>query len=254
MKKVALITGASKGLGKTLALKLSLNDIKVILVARKEEELIAAIEEIRSCGGDADYIVSDLVKAGSIEYVIEQIQKKYGGIDILINNAGRGGMASIEKLSPKLWNSIINLNLTVPFLLTHYVIPYMKKNKNGIIINISSEASYSQTKYLGAYGISKCGLDKLTEQIDVEYRDLGIKAYSIQPGWINTNLAISPSEIGINKEEILSTEDVSELVVWLVNQPYHVRIGPLISITPNNSKAKLENGVNAYMESNSEYK
>ena len=248
MNEVALITGASKGLGKSIAMKLSLLGIKVILVARKEDELKEVAEEINNNGCEACYIIADLSKEGSVEYVIENAKKKYGHIDILINNAGRGGMASIEKLTPKLWNSILNLNLTVPFMFVHYLISDMKNRNKGIIINISSEASYSEAKYLGAYGISKCGLNKLIEQIDIEYRDMGIKVYSICPGWIDTSLAISPELIDINSSEILKPDDISEMIKWLIEQPQHVRVGPIISIAPTNSKANLKNGVEAYIE------
>jgi short-subunit dehydrogenase len=254
MKEVAIVTGASKGVGRSVAHKLAEMGKSVVLIARREDELMSVAKEIKTKGGEVDYIAIDLCQDGAVESVVYSILERYGRIDLLINNAARGGMASIEKISLKLWNNILKLNLTVPFEFANLVLPQMKERNQGMIVNISSEASLNVTKYLGAYGVSKVGLNKLTTQIDVEYRDYGIKAYAICPGWIDTSLAVDPALVGVGREEILKPEDIADAVEWLVIQPSNVRMGPIIPIVPRNSKANLMDGVNAYIEENKLYK
>ena len=246
----AIVTGASSGIGRSIAIALAKKGINVALVARNKEKLTEIKKVIEDNKGKALVVQSNLLEENIVQHVIEKVNKELGKVSILVNCAGRSGMASINKTSMRTWNSVLKLNLTVPFEFCNLLIPDMREMNEGWIINISSEVSTELCKNEGAYGVSKAGLNRLTEEIDIENRDYNIHTVAICPGWVNTELSMDPALANVNEEDILEPEVIADSVVWLVSQPGKVRIGPIIPITPIKEKASLINSANVFFEKN----
>lgn len=250
--KVAIVTGASRGIGRSIAYALAREGIAVALIARNRDELEEIRQVIEDNNGKALVVQSNLLEENAVQNVIEKVQKELGNVSILVNSAGRSGMASINKTSIRTWNSIIKLNLTVPFEFVHLLITDMREMDESWIINISSEVSTVLCKNEGAYGVSKSGINRLTEEIDIENRDYNIHSVAICPGWVNTELAMDPELAKVSKEDILEPEIIADLVISIINQPSKVRIGPIIPITPIKEKASLVNSANEFFKKNKE--
>lgn len=246
--KIAVVTGASSGIGRNIACVLSQMGIQVALVARTKAKLESVQQEIEDMGGTAIIVVKDLYDENAVAEVINEVEARLGEIDIMINNAGFTGMASIHKTRLKNWEKVIRLNLTVPFQFINLLLPKMRKKQQGWIINISSEAGAILCPYSGAYGISKNGLNRLTELVDIENRDYNIHAVSICPGWVDTPLVMDPRLSQLEVEDILSTNEIADTVRWILQQPENLRVGPIISITPIKEQASLLAGTKKFFE------
>lgn len=244
--RTAIITGSSSGIGKAIALRLAQKKVKVILVARREEELAKVSEEIQSFGGEASYIVADLTKSKAVESVLEQARVRYSKVDILVNAAGRLGMGNMDTIRINTWESVLKLNLTVPFEFVHHLLPDMKKRREGWIINISSEASYELIEYSGAYAVSKAALNRYTELLDMECRDYNVHVYALCPGWVRTDLSVDPKEIGIDESYLLKPQDIADVAEYLCDRNFNVRIGPIIPVTPMDSRVSMKKSTEVY--------
>ncbi|HYH55134.1 MAG TPA: SDR family oxidoreductase, partial [Anseongella sp.] len=162
--KVALVTGASKGIGKAVALELAAEGADLIMCARHEGELAAAGEEVSAAGeGLVLTVVADMTREEDLQALVEKSREKFGRIDILVNNAGGiGRAASFADLSTRDWRNLFELNLFSVVTLTRLVLPLMQENKWGRIINISSENAEQPYPDMPAYNVSKGALNNLS--------------------------------------------------------------------------------------------
>ncbi|MCB9799357.1 MAG: SDR family oxidoreductase [Candidatus Omnitrophica bacterium] len=188
MNKIVVITGASRGLGLSLAERFLQNGDTVIGLSRTERYWKSAKTAL-TCPEKFILKKVDLCSETQIKSFWRELIKKYKRIDILINNAGYGGgLAKLEKLSLKEFETNINTNLLSAFLMTKYALPIFQKLKQGIIVNISSMAGVRAVPGLFAYSASKFGLSALTQCIVKENEQSRIQAYTLCPGGMNTEM------------------------------------------------------------------
>ena len=229
---VVLVTGASRGIGKAIAQSLAKNENKVIANYNKSEEQAKLLEKEFN---NIEIYRADVSKREEVHNMIQDIIGKYGRIDVLINNAGISQEKMFSDVTDEDWNNMINTNLYSVFCTIQEVLPYMIAQKNGSIINISSIWGIVGASCESIYSVSKAGIDAITKSLAKELGPSGIRANSIAPGIIDTdmNKNLSQQEIEdikneIPLEKIGKTADVARCVEWLINDEYTT--GQIISI------------------------
>ncbi len=199
--KVALITGASKGIGEAIARFYAAFGAKVVINSRKQEELDTVASSIREAGGECTGIAANAGDIKACQLLIEKVISVYGGLDILVNNAATnptyGPLLTSEEWA---FDKIMNVNVKAPFALANLAHPHMKNRDGGSIINISSIAGLTPDPGLGLYSVSKAALNMLTKVQAKEWGRDGIRVNTICPGLIKTKF----SEALWSNEEILN--------------------------------------------------
>jgi len=186
--KVALITGAGSGIGRAIAVKFAKEGATVAIMGRKEKILESLISEIMSHGGDGLVVSGDVSKVEDCNKVAEKTFKAYGALHILVNNAGILRRTVCVQTSDEDWWALINTNLAGPFFMCRASIPYMIRSRVGSIINIVSAVGLVAHPNLSAYCASKSGLITFTKSIAIDYGKQGIRANTICPAYIETDL------------------------------------------------------------------
>jgi 3-oxoacyl-[acyl-carrier protein] reductase len=224
--RVALVTGASSGLGRATAVALAAAGVNVALVARSAEELEDAREEASTTGGRTLALPLDLAREGDALRAVEQTVETFGRIDVLVNAAGTDAPGPVEELDVEGWDRTLSVNLRAPFLLSRAAFPRMREAGGGTIVNVSSVAGKKGWANASAYCASKFGLTGLTEALADEGKAHGIRAVVLYPGAMATNWgAFSPEErreSGPNEApatQVLRPERVADFIVWFVASP-----------------------------------
>lgn len=186
--RVAVITGASKGLGKQMAESLAGEGAAVALVARNKELLDGVAAGIGQQGGKAEVIVADVTDESAVSDVARQVSEKLGVCDILINNAGINNRKSVDEFTLDEWNEIVAVNLTAPFLMCRAFVPEMKKAGWGRIINMTSIMSHVSLPQRTGYSATKAGLLGMTRALALELAPWHITANGISPGPFATEM------------------------------------------------------------------
>ena len=236
MSKVAIVTGASRGIGREIAKELANSGIKVIANYNKsEDQAIKLKEELKKDNIFIDLFKADVSKQEECKNLVNYTLEKYKKIDILINNAGIDKYKLITEVTQEEWNKMINTNLYSAFCMCQQVLPNMIHNKNGCIINISSIWGMIGASQEVVYSITKAGMDGLTKSLAKEVGPSNIRVNSIAPGVIDTDMNKELSETDINKlkeetplERIGKAEDIAKCVNWLINDNFTT--GQIISI------------------------
>ncbi len=186
-RKVALVTGASQGLGRALALAYAREGATVVLNARSYESIRDVVEEIHDLGTEVFGIGADVTSSSDVLDLVDVAVEHYGGIDVLVNNAGLlGPRVAIEEYPEDEWRSVLDANLTGPFLVSKAAIPHMRESAS--IINVTSGVSVEGRAEWGAYSVSKFGLEGLTQILAAELKDRGIRVNSVDPGGMRTEM------------------------------------------------------------------
>ncbi len=240
--KVAIVTGARRGMGRAHALALSLAGAFVVIADVSIDECKKVVEEIREKGGDAQAIECDISKKEDIDSLIEKTKEKYKGIDILVNNAGIVDYKNFFDLTEEDWNRVIDINLKGTFLCTQAVSRVMKDQGGGAIVNIGSIAmGQSGIGFPNAvpYIASKGGIAGITEALAVDLAPYNIRVNAIAPGIIETSLIDSIKEKEEDMEKIIEriplrrsgkAEEVSAAVVFLSSPASSYITGAIINI------------------------
>jgi 3-oxoacyl-[acyl-carrier protein] reductase len=228
--KVAIVTGGTKGIGRAIAEALLREGMSVCIGARKEKEVEEAVGELSGIGeGRATGAVCDVREAEEVAALFEHAVAEFGGVDVLVNNAGIGIFGRVEDLSVEDFRAVLETNLFGVFYACHEAIPQMKKRGGGYIINISSLAGTNAHPQMSAYNASKFGLNGFSEALMQEVRHDGIKVSYIMPGSVNT--AFGDDEPSPEKSWQLQPEDIARVVVDLLHQderslPSRIEIRP----------------------------
>ncbi|HXE76358.1 MAG TPA: SDR family NAD(P)-dependent oxidoreductase [Candidatus Xenobia bacterium] len=211
-KPVAVVTGASRGIGFAIAQELARRGYRLALVARNPASLEAAA---RKLAGESRTFVCDVREAAAVRSVFRDILAWAGRVDVLVNNAGIGGFGAIQELSEETWDNTLNTNLRGAFLCSRAVAPQMIRQRSGYIINIGSLAGKNFFAGAAAYCASKWGLMGLSKCMGEDLRGYGIRVSVICPGSVHTEF--SP-HAGKDPKKMLQPEDVARAVGWLLEQ------------------------------------
>ncbi len=185
--KVVMITGASRGLGRALTLAFAREGVSLVINSRSEDSLEPVAGEAKETGAEVLAIPADVSVKAQVERLVDESVRRFGGIDVLVNNAGvLGPRVPIEEYPEDEWRKVLDANLTAPFLLTRTVIPRMPEG--GSIINMTSGVSVEGRAEWGAYSVSKFGLEGLTQILAAELKDRGIRVNSVDPGGMRTEM------------------------------------------------------------------
>jgi len=181
--QVALVTGASRGLGRIYAQSLAAAGARVVVSARSEEQIEEAARQIKQAGGTASAIPVDVTDPVAVEHMMQQIEQEFGRIDLLINNAGViAALGPIWETDPLAWKNVFDVNLYGCYLCARAALKRMIPRGSGRIINLASGASLIPLPNGSAYCVSKAALARLTEQIAVEAKAYGVTAFAVNPG------------------------------------------------------------------------
>ena len=232
MSKVAIVTGASRGIGRAIAKSLAKKDYIVIANYNKSEK--EAIE-LENEFNNIDIFKADVSKRDEVKKLVEYTLNKYGKIDVLVNNAGIDNEKLFQDITDEDWQNVINTNLYSVFCVTQEVINNMIHNKSGCIINISSIYAIQGGPFAVAYTASKAGIDGITKSLAKELGPSNIRVNSIAPGFIDTDMNKCYSENDIKRiknqtllQKIGQPEDIAKCVNWLVEDEFTT--GQIISI------------------------
>jgi NAD(P)-dependent dehydrogenase (short-subunit alcohol dehydrogenase family) len=185
--KVALVTGSSRGIGRAVALAYAREGAKVFLAARNEAELERAASEIRAAGADAAFAAVDLARDGAAERLVREVERRYGALDVLVNNAGiLGPRATIASYPIDAWEEVIQINVTAVFTLTQAALRLMMARRLGSIINISSGVGRVGKARWGAYAAAKFAIEGFTQVLAEELKEWNIRANAVNPGGTRT--------------------------------------------------------------------
>lgn len=236
MEKIAIVTGASRGIGKEIAIQLAKNGVKVIANYNKSENQAKELkQELEKINIKIDIFKADVSKREEGHKLVEYALNKYGKIDILINNAGISEYKMFADETDDDWNRVINNNLYSAFMMSQEVIPSMVHEKSGCIINISSIWAMVGASLEVIYSVSKAGMDGLTKALAKELGPSNIRVNSIAPGTINTDMNKNFSKEELEQIEentplgrIGSPKDIAKCVCWLIDDNFTT--GQIISI------------------------
>ena len=211
--KVALVTGAGKGIGRAVALALAAEGVHVGLLARTDRDLQTLATEIKAAGGTVATVVADVADRVAVNAAVEKLHDELGPIDILINNAGIGSFAKFLEMEPEQWEHIIQVNLMGTYYVTRAVLPVMIARQTGDIINISSTSGLRAAAGSSAYSASKFAVMGLTEALMQEVRKHNIRVSALTPSTVATDLAIGNLLTDGNPEKVMQPEDLAEFIV-----------------------------------------
>jgi len=217
-KRVMVITGASRGLGRLLCTYFAKMGLKIVAIARNQKDLESLRDEIEDEGGTIRIYPADVTDYKSTEKIISDVEKKWGSIDVLVNNAGldKAGMtAPIESLSQEDIDLVIDVNLKGTIYFTKFVIPIMKKNKSGYIINISSMAATKAFNSNGIYHSTKYGINGFGEAMTKYLAEDNIRVVNLCPGGIKTTWW-ERAEYNRDKKLIVEPPEIAELIKFLL--------------------------------------
>ncbi|MFS1511435.1 SDR family oxidoreductase [Chengkuizengella sp. SCS-71B] len=236
-KKVAIITGASSGIGQATALELSNQGFRVMLAARREDRLKQLQSEVIENGGEASYQVTDVTSFAEMETLAKATVEQFGQIDILVNNAGVMPLSFLSSRKVEEWDLMVDVNIKGVLYGIGAVLPYMEEQKSGHIINISSVAGHKVMPSSSVYSGTKFAVRAITEGLRQEMKSgQNIRTTIICPGAVATELThtITDENIIRNLQEnysdvqTLKGEDIAKAIAYAVKQPDHVDVSEII--------------------------
>jgi NADP-dependent 3-hydroxy acid dehydrogenase YdfG len=240
--KVALVTGASSGIGAATALKLAAQGVKVGLAARRTGKLQALVTQIEAAGGQALAIEMDVVDTVSVKAGVEKIVAAYGGIDILFNNAGLMPISDIESLKVDEWHRMVDVNIKGVLNSTAAALPYLKQRGAGHVVNTSSIAGRKVFPGLAVYCATKHAIAAFSEGLRLEIAPKhNIRVTCIQPGAVDTELFEHITDAGYRQQmeglreqmTFLSAAEIADTVLFAMQAPAHVNVAELFVLPTN---------------------
>jgi NAD(P)-dependent dehydrogenase (short-subunit alcohol dehydrogenase family) len=236
-QKVALVTGAARGIGLATAKRFLAEGWRVALLDIDGDTLRSAVASI----GDSDHTLvleCDVSDAREVAAAIDKLAKRFGRLDALINNAGVAVFASVLETSDEDWSRILAVNLFGPFLCTKAAVPLMREHAGGAIVNITSISAVRASTLRSAYGTSKAGLAHLTKQLAVELASLGIRVNTVAPGPVDTAMAraVHTAEIRTDYHDAIPLnrygleDELAEAILFLSSERSSYITGQVLAV------------------------
>ena len=231
---VAVVTGASSGIGEATAEALATEGASVVLAARRVDELEALADRITTEGGDALVVETDVTEEDDIDTLVETTVDEYGQIDVLVNNAGVMLLEPLERADRSNLRQMVEVNLIGLMNLTHAVVPIMQQQDGGHVVNVSSVAGRETMTNGSGYNATKFGVTAFTDAIRQELSPQDIRTTVIEPGAVDTELPthITDEQLLEQLSEVdmptLAPEDIARGIVYATNQPEHVDVNELM--------------------------
>lgn len=220
--KVALITGASKGIGRGIAEAFARAGARLMLTARSEERLAALVQELNATGTESFHAAADVADETQVQNVFRQVQEKFGRLDILVNNAGVFDGGPLDQFSLATWEKVMAVNLRGPFLCTREAMRIMKQQGSGRIINVGSISALRVRPHSAAYSTSKHGLWGMTQVTALEGRPYGITCGCLHPGNVEVETLAGASHR--SQEPTMNVADIAEAALTMAALPAHVNM------------------------------
>ena len=214
---VALVTGASRGIGKAIALELASLGYDLALVGRDQSALTEVLAALPQACGKAVAIHADLSSEDSYPSVISEAVAQLGGLDVLVNCAGLSQAGSFTEVTPGQWDSIFAVNAKAPFFLCKEALPYLKASPKATVINICSVVGFKGYVNQSVYSSSKHALARFTKVFAKEVQPFGIRVHLISPGGVATEM-VTKMRPDINPDELIQPSEIAELVRFLVTR------------------------------------
>ena len=213
--KIAIVTGGSKGIGLAIARALAADGVNVAITGRNAAQLSSAKRAVEGAGtGAVETLQMDVRQMDDVQRAVDATASRFGGLDIVVNNAGIGIFASVAAMTPEQWAAVIETNLTGVFYMCRATIPHLRKRGGGFIINISSLAGKNPFVDGGAYCASKAALNAFSETLMQEVRYDGIRVSYVLPGSVATGFSSGDPEKGADWK--ISPDEVADVVVNLL--------------------------------------
>jgi NADP-dependent 3-hydroxy acid dehydrogenase YdfG len=232
--KIVVITGASSGIGEAIALSLAEKGAKVVLGARRTEQLQHLVKRIKDTGGEASFQVTDVKQRKDLDNLVSKAVEAFGRLDVIINNAGISRLSRFDDLQVEDWEEMIDVNLKGVLYGIAASLPVFRKQNSGHIINIISTAGLKIVPMQGVYAATKNAVRTISEALRQEAGD-NLRITGISPGFVKTNLADSIKDADIRKtvttkaEQIaISPTAIAEAVIYAIGQPSNVDVGDIV--------------------------
>lgn len=216
-KKVALVTGATKGIGKAIALQLAECAYDLFIVGRDTTALEQTSEIIRDLGVKCATLSIDLSLPDSAQKVVSHVINEYQQLDLVVNNAGLASSLSVSETTVDTWDKTFAVNARAPFFICQAAVEYLKDSAKPIIINISSVVGFKGYAHQAAYASSKHALTGFTKVLAKEVQPLGIQVHLISPGGVNTEM-VQEMRPDIDTTQLIQPEEIAELVKFIVTR------------------------------------
>jgi 3-oxoacyl-[acyl-carrier protein] reductase len=213
--KVAIVTGASRGIGRAISVALAQETATIVLAARSIQQLQITAEQVTNAGGQARIVLVELTEEKSIRNLVQVTGEKLGRLDILVNNAGVTYSAPLDQTLTEDWQRCITINARAPFILCRESLTLLRKSQAAHIINIASVVGVKGYPLQSAYTASKHALRGMTISLAEELRGSNIRVHLLCPGGVDTDMVDSVRP-DIAKDELIKPEEIAELVLYLV--------------------------------------
>jgi 3-oxoacyl-[acyl-carrier protein] reductase len=215
--KAAIVTGASRGIGRAVALTLARNGAGVSLAARTETQLKELESEIATFGGEAAVFPTDVGREEDVIALVRDTVERFGRLDVLVNNAGLGLFGPLETTTAEQWDLLMAVNARGPFLLCREAIPYLRQQESSFIVNVSSVVGYRGYVNQSAYGASKHALLGMTKALAKEVQKDGIRVHAICPGGVDTDL-VRDARPDLDPAVLMQPQEIADIVLFLVTR------------------------------------
>jgi 3-oxoacyl-[acyl-carrier protein] reductase len=215
--QVAIVTGASRGIGRSIALALARHGAHVSLAAREKADLQTIQAELASFGGQAATFPTDISREADVVGLVRDTIEHFGRLDIVVNNAGTGTFGPLAEMAVEEWDRIMAVNARGPFLLCREAIPYLKRQERSFILNISSVVGTRGYANQAAYSASKHALMGMSSALAKEVQKDGIRVHTICPGGVDTPL-IAASRPDLDRSVLMQPDEIAEIVLFLLTR------------------------------------
>jgi NAD(P)-dependent dehydrogenase (short-subunit alcohol dehydrogenase family) len=214
--RVALVTGAGRGIGRAVAALLAAHGARVVLAARTAAGIESAARDIAAAGGRALAVRADVSREEDVTALFARIRDAFGRLDVLVNNAGVGRFGPVETFAAEDFDRVIATNLRGTFLCCREAVRLMKERKDGVIVNVASVVGIKGYPLQAAYTASKHGVMGLTKSLAAEVQPLGLRVCAVLPGGVDTDLA-AQARPDLDRASLLQPDDVARTVLYLLS-------------------------------------